>query len=51
MFYSSSAVIDLRRQILTSKVDPRAERVKPCAATPVCVFAKKINYHQNLSNN
>ena len=28
MFYSFSAGIDFRRQNLTSKVDPRAERVK-----------------------
>ena len=28
MFYSYSAGIDFRRQILTSKVDPNTEKVK-----------------------
>ena len=35
-FYSYSAVIEFRRQILTSKVDPRAVSAHLCPATHIC---------------
>ena len=42
-FYSHSAGIDLRRQILTTKVDPRTVRVKARRETDSDFYSHRAN--------